>query len=142
MSTTDNTIQYHGRTPDKEVWPNPFMLAWETNVSTSPDLNIEFSTSSNIEQTHRLVENFVLNNRFCHGDGEPTARELRGTPKGLFDKFQPSPGEPQRKRKPRSTIGLFKLLASKRGTVCVLTIWYFRPFCNAGLQSPRDLPSP
>ena len=34
------------RTPDKEVWPNPFMLAWVTNVSTSPDLNIEFSTSS------------------------------------------------------------------------------------------------
>ena len=32
------------RTPDKEVWPNPFMLAWETNVPTSPNLNIEFST--------------------------------------------------------------------------------------------------
>jgi hypothetical protein len=27
-------------------------------------------------------------------------------------------------------------------SVCVLTIWYFRPFGNAGLQSPRDLPSP
>ena len=26
--------------------------------------------------------------------------------------------------------------------VCVLTIWYFRPLGNAGLQSPRDLPSP
>ena len=25
---------------------------------------------------------------------------------------------------------------------CVLTIWYFRPFSNTGLQSPRDLPSP
>ena len=49
------------RTPDKEVWPNPFMLAWVTNVSTSPDLNIEFSTGSTrtLEQTPRLVENFV-----------------------------------------------------------------------------------
>ena len=28
------------------------------------------------------------------------------------------------------------------GTFYVLTIWYFRPFGNAGLQSPRDLPSP
>ena len=27
-------------------------------------------------------------------------------------------------------------------SVCVLTIWYFLPFGNAGLQSPRDLPSP
>jgi hypothetical protein len=30
----------------------------------------------------------------------------------LCDKFQPSPGETQKKRKPRSAIGLFKLLAS------------------------------
>jgi hypothetical protein len=35
------------------------------------------------------------------------------------------------------TIGLLWWLS-----VCVLTIWYFRPFDNAGLQSPRDLPSP
>jgi hypothetical protein len=44
-----NNGQYYTvsrRTPDKEVWPNPFMLAWETNVLTSPDLNIEFSTGS------------------------------------------------------------------------------------------------
>ena len=27
-------------------------------------------------------------------------------------------------------------------SVCVLTIWYFQPFGNAGLQSPKDLPSP
>ena len=27
-------------------------------------------------------------------------------------------------------------------SVLVLTIWYFRPFGDAGLQSPRDLPSP
>ena len=33
-------------------------------------------------------------------------------PKGLRDKFQMSPGKPQRERKPRSAIGLFKLLAS------------------------------
>ena len=26
-------------------------------------------------------------------------------------------------------------------SVCVLTIWYFRPFSNAGLQSPRDQPN-
>ena len=42
----------------------------------------------------------------------PLARELRRTPKGLRDKFQLSPSEPQWKRKPRSAIGLFKLLAS------------------------------
>ena len=35
------------------------MLAWVTNVSTNPDLNIEFSTSIVLEQTLRLVENFV-----------------------------------------------------------------------------------
>ena len=33
-------------TPDKEVRPDPLVLAWVTNVSTSPDLNIEFSTGS------------------------------------------------------------------------------------------------
>ena len=27
-------------------------------------------------------------------------------------------------------------------SVYVLTIWYFGPFGNAGLQSPRGLPSP
>ena len=27
-------------------------------------------------------------------------------------------------------------------SLCVLTIWYFWPFGNPGLQSPRDLPSP
>ena len=32
------------RTPDKEVRPNPLVLAWVTNVWTSPDLYIEFST--------------------------------------------------------------------------------------------------
>ena len=31
--------------PDNGVRPNPFMLAWVTNVSTSPDLNIEFMIS-------------------------------------------------------------------------------------------------
>ena len=40
------------------VRPNPFMLAWVTKLSTSPDLNIEFNTDR-IEKTHRLVENFV-----------------------------------------------------------------------------------
>ena len=36
------------------------MLAWVTNVSTSPDLIIEFSTGQVLlEQTPRLVENFV-----------------------------------------------------------------------------------
>ena len=34
------------------------------------------------------------------------------------------------------------LVCSKRGTVYVLTIWYFQPFGNTGLQSPTDLPSP
>ena len=35
------------------------------------------------------------------------------------------------------TIGLLSWLS-----VCVLTIWYFRPFSNAGLQFPRDSSSP
>ena len=34
------------------------MLAWVTNVSTSPDLIIEFSTGK-LEQTPRLVENLM-----------------------------------------------------------------------------------
>ena len=42
-----------------------------------------------------------------------------------------APGESKRKRKPRSAIGLFKLLASYRGSVCILTIWYFQPLGNA-----------
>jgi hypothetical protein len=29
---------------DKEVRPNPLVLAWVTNVATSPDLYIESST--------------------------------------------------------------------------------------------------
>ena len=33
------------------------MLAWVTNVLTSPDLNIEFNTDS--KQTPRLIEIFV-----------------------------------------------------------------------------------
>ena len=37
-----------GTTPDKEVWPNPISVSMGdyilTNVSTSPDLYIEFST--------------------------------------------------------------------------------------------------
>ena len=32
------------RSPNKGVRPSPFMLAWVTNVSTSPALYIEFST--------------------------------------------------------------------------------------------------
>ena len=35
------------------------MLAWVTNVSTSPDLNIEFSTGST-RTDPRLVKNFEL----------------------------------------------------------------------------------
>ncbi len=42
------------RSSDKEVWPNPFMLAWETNVSPSPDLNIEFSTGTAMRILERL----------------------------------------------------------------------------------------
>ena len=70
----------------------------------------------------------------------PSIRELQGTPKEPHDEFQPSPNSPQRKRNPISSFGLFKLLTSSGGSVCVLTIWYFQPFGNAGLQSPRDLP--
>jgi hypothetical protein len=42
------------RTPDKEVWPNPFMLAWVTNVIWTSNL-----VQVVLEQTTRLVENFV-----------------------------------------------------------------------------------
>ena len=51
----------------------------------------------------------------------PFARELWRIPNGLCDKFQLSPVEPQRKRKPRSAIGLFKLLASKHGSQFVFS---------------------
>ena len=51
------------------------------------------------------------------------ARELQRIPKDLHDKFQPSPDRPQRKRKPRYAIGLFKLLASYHGSQFV-----FQPF--------------
>ena len=48
FESTKNLFNWGGikprRTPDKEVRPNPLVLAWVTNVSTSPDLYIEFST--------------------------------------------------------------------------------------------------
>jgi hypothetical protein len=44
------------------------------------------------------------------------ANPLLENPKCLCDKFQLSSDAPQRKRKPRSVIGLFKLLASYRGS--------------------------
>ena len=45
-------------TPDKGIRPNPFMLAWVTNVLTSliSTLNL---VQVVLEQTPRLVENFV-----------------------------------------------------------------------------------
>merc|ERR1712051_734239 len=69
----------------------------------------------------------------------PTARELRRNPKDLRDRFQPSPDRPQRKGKPRSAIGLFKLLASYRGSQFV-----FQPFGTFDLSamqvcSPQDI---
>ena len=42
--------------------------------------------------------------------------ELGRTPKNPLDEFQPFHDRPQRKRKPRSAIGLFKLLASYYGS--------------------------
>ena len=67
---------------------------------------------------------------------------LQSTPKEPRDKFQPSPDRPQGKKTQIShrfvqAIGHLSWLS-----VCVLTIWYFQPFDNAGLQSPRDPPSP
>ena len=53
-----------------------------------------------MEMANPLLESF----------GEPP------TPKDPRNKFQPSPNRPQRKKKPRSAIGLFKLLASYRGS--------------------------
>ena len=34
------------RSPDKGVRQNPFMLAWVTNVSTNPELDIQYSYST------------------------------------------------------------------------------------------------
>ena len=44
--------------------PNPFMLAWVTNVSTSPDLNVEFGTSST-EQTPKAKIWISEKKSFC-----------------------------------------------------------------------------
>ena len=46
------------QSPHKEVGQNPFMLAWVTNLSTSPDLNIEF-IQVGFEQTPRLHHAFL-----------------------------------------------------------------------------------
>ena len=59
----------------------------------------------------------------------PLLKSFGEPPKGLCDKFQPSPGETQRKRKPRSAIGLFKFLLSyvhtyEIPTQCPLTDYY------------------
>ena len=54
-----------------------------------------------------------------------TARELQRTPKDPQDKFKPS-----RKRKPKSAIGLFKLLASY-----YLSQFVFSPFGTFDLSS-------
>ena len=50
---------YPRRAPDKEARPNPFMLAWVTNVLTSPDLYMELVTNLVLELVH-VIRKFCL----------------------------------------------------------------------------------
>ena len=47
-------------TPDKEVRSDLLVLAWVTNMSTSPDLYIDISTEYYIVHTLGLVEIFHI----------------------------------------------------------------------------------
>ena len=71
----------------------------------------------------------------------PIARELWRTPKDLRDKFQPSPGKPQRKRKPRSAIGLIKLFISKWGSQFVFQLFGTLDLLYSAMQvcNPQEI---
>ena len=58
------------------------------------------------------------------------------------DKFQPSPGETQRKRKPRSAIGLFKLLVSFRGSEFVFNHLVLSTFRQCRSAMPKRSAKP
>ena len=95
------------------------MLAWVTNVSTSPDLCIEFSTDP-------WSSNFFVYDAFDS--------EQQRIPKGLANL--------KGKENPDLLSVCSNYWPPKVALSLYLTIWYFRPFGNAGLQCPRDLPSP
>ena len=50
---------YPGRVLDKEARPNPFMVAWMTNVLTSPDLYMELVTKLVLELEY-IIRQFCL----------------------------------------------------------------------------------
>ena len=76
------------------------------------------------EMANPLLESFVEPQRICATNTSCPRQTLKEKETQICHRFV-------------QTIGLLSWLS-----VCVLTIWYFRPFGNAGLQSPRDLPSP
>ena len=158
------------------------MSAWVTNILTSPDLLIEFSTdpwaSKKFFYTYAAIN---FEHRSSHGMVNPLLESFGESPKAFVTNLKGKENPdlpsvcsnywppnvalslcynhlvlltfrqcrsaiPQRKSKEKKTqichrfvktTGLLAWLS-----VCVLTIWYFRPFGNAGLQCPRDLPSP
>ena len=63
------------RSPNKGVRPSTFMLAWVSNVSTSPDLYIEFST-----------EYYTHQHRISHGISNPLLESFSADGLNAFQK--------------------------------------------------------
>ena len=59
VEISSGTPSLLGRAPDKEARPNPFMVAWVTNVLTSPDLYMELVTNLVLELEH-VIRQFCL----------------------------------------------------------------------------------
>ena len=116
------------RTPDKEVRLNPFMLAWVTNMSTSPNLYIEFSTEPLASGKFCL---WSYKFRLVMEMAYPLLESFE-QPQGSVWQIPAVPGRPQRKRKPRSAICLFKVLASYHGSQFVF--WPFGTFNLPAMQ--------
>jgi hypothetical protein len=135
---------YPWRAPVKEARLNPFMLAWMTNASNSPDLNIEFSTDSTRTDSKASKKICAWSYKFwtirlVMEITRPQLEISREPLKSPYDKFQS-----QRKRKPRSATSICSNYwqPSYHGSVCILTISCFRPSGNAGLQSPSKSVKP
>ena len=66
---------YPRRSPDKGVRPNHSLLVWVTNVSTSPDLYIEFSTDPFV---HEAINS---EHQISHGMANPLLESFGKSPK-------------------------------------------------------------
>ena len=126
----------------EEAYSHGSFQARVTNVSTSLDLYIKFSTEP-WSNRNFIYEAINSEHGISHGMANLLQESFRESPKASVTNIQPSHWRTTKEKKTQvcqqfvETTGLLKWLS-----VCGLTIWYFRPFGNAGLQFRRVLPSP